>query len=78
MNRHPVRWEAVIFGLVFVGVAGMWALWSLGWLTPDDLAYALAAVLIAVGLVGVVASLSRKEPHHDRINPAVEEVDPQP
>jgi hypothetical protein len=58
MNRHPFRWDALIFGLVFLAVVGTWLTRTAGLLTSGQLAYALAGALIAVGGAGVVASVA--------------------
>lgn len=59
MTRHPFGWGALAFGLFFAAVIGQWALWRSDRLSPDELAYVAAGVLIALGAIGVVASLRR-------------------
>ena len=49
MNRHPFRWEALAFGLLFLAVVGTWAAWKIGVLASDQLAYAPAGTLIVLG-----------------------------
>ena len=56
MNRHQFRWDAFVFGLFFLAVLGQWAVWRANWLGPDDLAYVAAAVLIVLGVVGIVGT----------------------
>ena len=56
MNRHSFRWDAIAFGLFFLAVLGQWAVWEQDLLTPDDLAYVAAAVLIALGVLGIVGT----------------------
>ena len=56
MNRHQFRWDAFVFGLFFLAVLGQWAVWKMDWLAPDDLAYVAAAVLIVLGVVGIVGT----------------------
>jgi hypothetical protein len=56
MNRHQFRWDAFVFGLFFLAVLGQWAVWKMDWLETDDLAYVAAAVLILLGLVGIVGT----------------------
>ena len=58
MKRHPFRWEALFFGLVFLAVVGTWLTRTTGLLSSGQLAYALAGALIAVGAAGIVASLA--------------------
>jgi hypothetical protein len=57
MNRHPFRWDAMIFGLFFLAVLGQWAVWEQDLLDPDALGYITAGVLIALGLVGIVGTV---------------------
>jgi hypothetical protein len=56
MKRHPFRWDALIFGLFFLAVLGQWAVWEMDLLAPDSLAYLAAAVLIVLGLLGIVGT----------------------
>jgi len=63
MNRHPVRWDALIFGLFFLAVLGQWAVWEQDLLGQDDLAFLAAAVLIVLGVVGILATaVSARQP----------------
>ena len=68
MNRHPFRWEALAFGLLFLAVVGTWTAWKTGLLASDQLAYAPAATLIVLGVAGIIATFSRptrKQPERD-------------
>ena len=58
MNRHPFRWEALAFGLLFLAVLGTWTAWKTGVLASDQLAYAPAGTLIVLGIAGIIASFS--------------------
>ena len=91
MNRHPFRWEALAFGLLFLAAVGTWTAWKTGALAGDQLAYAPAGTLIVLGVAGIIATFSRsssKQPattaSDDRIDEAeevpddVKETDPQP
>ena len=66
MKRHPFRWDALFFGLVFLAVVGTWLTRTTGLLTSGQLAYALAATLIVIGAAGIVASGATppKRPSH--------------
>ena len=80
MNRHPFRWEALAFGLLFLAVVGTWAAWKIGVLASDQLAYAPAGTLIVLGIAGIIASFStpsRKQAHEEHPDGS-EEADPQP
>lgn len=83
MNRHPFRWEALAFGLLFLAVVGTWSAWKSGLLDSDQLAYAPAGTLIVLGVAGIIASFATprtsaqattaaEEVHDDE-----EETDPQ-
>ncbi len=54
MNRHPFRWDSLVFGLFFLAMIGQWSVWDRGLLDPSELAYINAAVLIALGGVGIL------------------------
>ena len=56
MNRHPFRWDAIVFGLFFLAMLGQWAVWKKDLLAPDDLAYVAAALLIVLGVLGIAGT----------------------
>lgn len=56
MTRHPFRWSSLVFGLFFLAGVGQWAVWKQDWLTPRELSLASSGVLIALGLLGVIAT----------------------
>jgi hypothetical protein len=58
MKRHPFRWEALAFGLLFLAVVGTWTAWKTGLLAGDQLAYAPAGTLIVLGVAGIIASFT--------------------
>jgi hypothetical protein len=58
MKRHPFRWEAMAFGLLFLAVVGTWTAWKTGILASDQLAYAPAGTLIVLGAAGIIASFA--------------------
>jgi hypothetical protein len=57
MNRHPFRWEGLAFGLFFLACVGNWAVWERDLLTPRELSLTASGVLIALGVIGVAATL---------------------
>jgi uncharacterized membrane protein YqjE len=59
VNSHPFRWRGLAFGLVFLAVAGSWAVWEQDLLTRQQFSLTTSAVLIALGTVGVVATFWR-------------------
>jgi uncharacterized membrane protein YqjE len=56
MRRHAFRWDGAAFGLFFLAVLGQWAVWEHHLLSPDDLAFVAAAVLIVLGVLGFVGT----------------------
>ncbi len=56
MTRHPLRWRGLAFGLFFLAIAGNWAVWKQDLLTPQQFSYSVSAVLIALGVIGVVGT----------------------
>lgn len=87
MTRHPFRWSSLVFGLLFIAGVGQWAVWKQDWLTPRELSLASSAVLIALGLLGVVATFwkpaqlttttPRPEDNSSQERSENEETDPQ-
>jgi hypothetical protein len=75
MNRHPFRWEALAFGLLFLAVVGTWTSWKTGVLASDQLAYAPAGTLIVLGVAGIIASLASPRRSSE---PAPETTDAEP
>lgn len=59
MNRHPIRWESLTFGLLFLAAVAAWRLWNVDLLAPRQFAYAGAGALIVLGVLGIVASVAR-------------------
>lgn len=57
MNR-TVRTTHLVFGLLFLGVAGTWLLYATGVLSADQLTLSGPVVLIAAGVIGLVVSLA--------------------
>lgn len=85
MTRHPLRWESLVFGLLFAAVVGNWAVWKQDLLTTRQLSLTASGVLIFLGLVGVAATVwqsrssrSRPIPLTTPEGPDHEEADPQP
>lgn len=60
MNRHPMRWDALVFAILFALVAGGWAVLDHDLVDLDVLAVAGPIALILAGLAGVALTLRRK------------------
>lgn len=83
-TRHRTDIVSLIFGLLFLGVAGWWAAsyyldWMVSWQVADA-GWLLAGGLILLGLIGIVASLRRRrsngEPSPAASTDATEPVTP--
>jgi hypothetical protein len=55
---RSVKVPHLVFGLFFLGVAGIWALVETDVINVDSLAVLGPAVLIVAGVIGLVASLA--------------------
>ncbi len=64
-NTHPLNVSYLVVGLIFLGIAGSWALREAGVVDLSEVRWLFPATLVAAGLVGVVAlaakGLSRKD-----------------
>jgi hypothetical protein len=56
MNR-TIRVSNLVLGLVFMGIAALWALRTQHAVDRPDVHWALAAILLGAGVVGLVASI---------------------
>jgi hypothetical protein len=68
-NTHPLNVSYLVVGLVFLGIAGSWALRQAGFIDLSEVRWLFPATLVAAGLVGVVAlaakGLSRKDTEYN-------------
>ncbi len=55
--RHPVNATQLVFGLVFLGIAGTWSLQEVGALASDSSKWLFPLILIAAGTAGLAASM---------------------
>ncbi|VXC30264.1 hypothetical protein [Aeromicrobium sp. 9AM] len=62
MTRHSFRWEGLAFGLFFLSAIGNWAVWKQDLMSPRQLGLTASAVLIALGLLGVAATVWQTRP----------------
>jgi cytochrome bd-type quinol oxidase subunit 2 len=77
---RSVKITHLVFGLLFLGVAVVWALVVGDVIHEDDLAVLAPAILIAAGVVGLAASLASARNRRNRDNqlydhPAEPELD---
>lgn len=57
MTRHPLRWDNLVFGLLFLLAVGHWAVWKQDLLSARELSLTASGVLIFLGAIGVAATL---------------------
>jgi hypothetical protein len=60
MNKSPLKTDpldvsSLVVGLVFLGLAGSWALHESGAIDGDALRWVISLTLIAAGAIGVIA-----------------------
>lgn len=60
MKTHAMRWDALVFGVLFALVVGCWALVSTDVVSAEDLRIAGPVALIVAGLAGIGLTLRRK------------------
>jgi hypothetical protein len=64
VRRHETDVTSLVFGLVFLGVAGLWALVVSDVLSLPDASVVGPGVLVVAGLVGIAVTLRRGRRGH--------------
>ncbi|CAA9346687.1 MAG: hypothetical protein AVDCRST_MAG72-1164 [uncultured Nocardioidaceae bacterium] len=59
MKTHPLNVSYLVVGLVFLGLAGSWALREAGVVDLAESAWLLPATLVAAGTIGLAAFAAR-------------------
>ncbi len=59
MRTHAVNVMHLVFGLVYLGIAGIWALSAAGVVDSGRMEWLLPLVLVVAGAAGLVASVAR-------------------
>jgi len=79
LNQQPadrsVKITHLVFGLLFLGVAVVWALVVGDVINENDLAVIAPAILIAAGVIGLVTSLASARNRRNRDAPVEHSVD---
>jgi hypothetical protein len=77
---RTVRVGYLVMGLIFLGIAGIWALNASGTVDWGDSKYAFPAVLVGAGVLGLAATLAanatRRPRAHDEGHNQVQEHEP--
>jgi hypothetical protein len=62
---HPVHVTHLVVGLVFLGIAGSWALREAGVVDTGDARWALPLILLVAGAVGLAATVAKSAGRRD-------------
>jgi uncharacterized membrane protein HdeD (DUF308 family) len=71
MKRHPTDVISLIFGLIFVGIAGWWLLARVSSIALP-VGWVVAIALVVIGTIGLVAAIRpgrRDHPDQDQSTP---------
>ena len=74
MTRHSFRWEGLVFGLFFLSAVGNWAVWKQDLMSPRQFGLTASGVLIALGLLGVAATVWQTRPANRKAAAAAPEA----
>lgn len=66
MKVHETDVTSLVFGLVFLSTTLVWALVQWGVITVSMLPVAVPVVLVVVGVIGVIASVTRGRAREDQ------------
>jgi hypothetical protein len=58
-KTHPLSVTHLVVGLVFLGIAGSWALRQVGLIEVDDMGWLFPLALVVAGGVGLVAAMAK-------------------
>ena len=66
MKRHSAQWNRLIIGAIFILISGWWILaWDGQRISISTLAFAIPALLIGAGFIGLVSTLGMKSKKKD-------------
>ena len=77
IKTHPVNVAYLVVGLIFLGIAGSWALHAADVVDAGDTRWMVPAVLLVAGVAGLAAATARSlGRNRDDRNPATDTYDP--
>lgn len=59
MNRHSFAWQNLAFGAFFLAIVGNWIAHKQDTFTLEELSIAAPITLIALGVIGIIATVWR-------------------
>ena len=71
---RSVKIPHLVFGLLFLGIAGVWALVATNVVTGDRLTWLGPAILVGAGVIGLAASLASTRNRRDKTQPDYQPV----
>jgi hypothetical protein len=66
MKTHPLNVSYLVMGLIFLGLAGSWALREAGVVDLDSVRWLFPMTLVVAGVVGLVAAAAKGLTGRDR------------
>ena len=83
LKTHPLNISYLVIGLIFLGIAGFWALRTLGVVEGQDVRWLGPLMLVAAGGIGLAGFAARSfgrrdRDEFDRVEDDVPEFDPYP
>jgi hypothetical protein len=83
LKTHPLNVSHLVLGVIFLGIAGFWALRTLGVVDGGDARWLGPLLLVAAGGIGLVGFATKNRGRDDRedLDPAADDVpafDPYP
>jgi hypothetical protein len=73
MKTHPLNVSYLVVGLVFLGLAGSWALREAGVIDLGEVRWLLPLTLVVAGVVGLAAAAAKGRRHRTTTDPITEE-----
>ena len=71
---RTVKIPHLVFGLLFLGIAGVWALVATDVITEDRLTWIGPAILVGAGVIGLAASLASTRNRRNKRQPEYQPV----